>query len=929
VNQTYISLDLETTGLDPESDQIIEIGAVKFQGEKILDTFNTLVDPGCSLPYRVSLLTGIIPEELQVAPPFAAVAANIRSFVGSHPIIGQNIGFDLGFLSSQGISFPNTVYDILEIAYILLPQLSEYSLPALAEQLEVSSPVYHRALADAVTAKDVFLSLLEKAYQLDLSIVAEINRLTMATDWPWRSLFLGIERERMAGVSLWDKEADFAPSALAIGHEKLPIPKGTLKTLDSKMLTSMLDECGLVGKAFPEFEYRPGQISMMQVVAEAMNNGQHLIVEAGTGIGKSVAYLLPAIYFAIENNTHIVISTNTINLQEQLMNKDIPDLLRALGMTNNNSDLNVAQLKGRNNYLCLRRWHSWRRNPQLPWEEVKFLLRLLVWLSTTSTGDRAELNLTGNLSFLWNRICTSEENCVIERCPYYPDKCYLYRARQKTEAAHLIITNHALLLSDLTKNGGILPEYSYLFIDEAHHLEEEATEQLGYQVSEQDIYDCLDHFGDRGGFLFHLQNYLRTTSVASLSQRQIEQKAEGFREQAKMARDSASQLFNLLTNFIYLQIGGRGAYESHLSCTKEVRTHSQWAEIELSWENLALELSDIETGLGELYTMLEDLPDRRGSELNSSLSEISSLGQRICKLRCQINPIIASPEEQDIYWLTLRGQNDSLSLHTAPLCVGEALEESLFSQKDCVVLTSATLTTEGNFGYIRESLGLGEGKELIVDAPFDYLASTMIYLPQDIPEPDRADYQQIMDKSLIELCRATQGRTMVLFTSHAALRNTYNTIQSSLEEEGILVLGQGLDGSPKRVINTFRANNKSILLGTASLWEGIDIVGKALSVLVIARLPFNVPTNPVFAARSELYEDPFNHYTVPQAALKFKQGFGRLIRSRYDRGVMIVFDRRLQTKAYGRIFLQSIPACTLRTGELRQMPQEVMDWLGD
>lgn len=930
MNQTYISLDLETSGLDPERDQIIEIGAVKFRGGEVLDTFHTLVNPCCSLPYRVRLLTGITSEELETAPLFSAVAAGLISFVESHPIVGQNITFDLNFLRSQGVSFPNTIYDVLEIANILLPQLSDHSLPALAEQLGVSSPVHHRALADAVTAKEVFLALLERASQLDLSLVAEMNRLTIATDWSWRPLFLGIERDKMGGISLWDKEAEFAPPALEISREKSLIPKRTLKPLDLSRLTSMLGEGGLIGKAFPAFEYRPGQVSMMQVVAEALNNGQHLIVEAGTGIGKSIAYLLPAIYFALENSAHIIISTNTINLQEQLMNKDIPDLLQALGIAqNHSSDLNVAQLKGRSNYLCLRRWNSWRRTLQLPWEEVKFLLRLLVWLSFTSTGDRAELNLTGNGSFLWNRICASEDNCVIERCPFYPDSCFLYRARQKTEGAHLIVTNHALLLSDLAKGGGILPEYSYLVIDEAHHLEEEATEQLGYQITEQDVYDCLDHFGDRGGFLFHLHNYLRTTSVASSRRREIEQRVEGLQEQAKTARNSVSQFFDLLTNFLYLQAGGQGGYESHLRFTREVRTHSRWAGVEISWENLALELRGIEAGLSELYTMLEDLPDRRGSELNSSLSELSSLLQRVCGLRCQINPIIASPEEQNICWISLRGQNDTLSLHAAPLRVGEALEGSLFSQKDCVVLTSATLSTEGNFGYIKESLGLGEAKELMVDAPFDYMASTMIYLPQDIPEPDKTGYQQMMEQSLVELCRLTQGRTMVLFTSHAALRTTYNAIQAPLEEDGILVLGQGVDGSPKRLINTFKANPKSLLLGTASLWEGVDVVGKALSVLVIARLPFSVPTDPVLSARSELFEDPFNQYAIPQAVLKFKQGFGRLIRSRYDRGVMIVFDRRLQTKSYGRVFLQSLPRCTVRSGRLRQMPREVVEWLGD
>ncbi len=930
VNQIYVSLDLETTGLDPKRDRIIEIGVVKFQGKEVLDTFHTLVNPRHPLTYYIRLLTGITPKELETAPLFSAVSAELVAFIGSYPIVGQNITFDLNFLGSQGVTFPNTTYDVREVASILLPQLQNHSLPMLAKQLEVSYEVHHRALDDAIAAKEVFLALLDKASQLDLRLIAEINRLTMTSNWSWRSFFLELEGARMGNVSLWDRgdwEADFVPH-MDLAQRNPLVSDSIAKPLDLSWLSSLLGEHGHMAKTFPAFEYRPGQVSMMQAVAGALNNGQHLIVEAGTGIGKSIAYLLPAIFFALENNTHIIISTNTINLQEQLINKDIPDLLQALGRvkTHLNSNLQVAQLKGRTNYLCLRQWNSRRKSPRLPWEEVRFLLRLLVWLSSTSTGDRAELNLSGNEVYLWKRICASDDNCVIEHCPYYPSSCFLYRARHKTEEAHLVVVNHALLLSDLVKSRGILPEYSHLIIDEAHHLEEEATERLGYQISQQDIRDYLDHFGDRGGLVFRLRNYLRTTSIAALRRREIEQRIEGVEEQVKIARTRLFRLFEVINYFIHLQPEERGEYERWLRLTQEVRTQPGWAEVEVCWENLNLELGGIEGGLSELYTMLEDLPHRE--DLNTSLAEISSLRQQLWGLRSQTDSIIAGPEASQVYWFSSRGQGN-LYLHAAPLHVGQVLEKSLFSQKDCIVLTSATLSTEGNFEYVKSSLGLREAKELVIDAPFDYMASALIYLPRDIPEPDKASYQPMVEQSLVELVRTTRGRTLALFTSRAALGTTYAVVKAPLEEEGILVLGQGIDGSPKQLLNNFKANPRSLLLGTASLWEGIDVVGKVLSVLVIARLPFSVPTDPVFSARSELFEDPFNQYAIPQAALKFKQGFGRLIRSRDDRGVMVVLDRRLQSKPYGGIFLQSLPKCTVKSGSLKQMPQEVVEWLGD
>lgn len=259
--------------------------------------------------------------------------------------------------------------------------------------------------------------------------------------------------------------------------------------------------------------------------------------------------------------------------------------------------------------------------------------------------------------------------------------------------------------------------------------------------------------------------------------------------------------------------------------------------------------------------------------------------------------------------------------------MGQLLDQGLFSTKDSIILTSATLSTEGTFEFIKERLGLAYVNELLVDAPFDYLRSTMIYVPQDVPEPDRPGYQQAVESALIRLCSATKGRTLVLFTSHAALRATYASLRGPLQEVGINVLAQGIDGSPKQLLTSFRTSSKAVLLGTSSFWEGVDVVGEALSVLAIARLPFSVPTDPVFAARSEMFEDPFNQYALPQAALRFKQGFGRLIRSKTDRGALVVLDCRMRTKPYGVAFLDSLPFCTVRVGSSQDMPQEVAAWL--
>ncbi|MFQ5925197.1 MAG: helicase C-terminal domain-containing protein, partial [Dehalococcoidia bacterium] len=916
MSETYVSLDLETTGLDPQSDEVIEIGAVKFQGNDILETFHTLVKPYRSLPYRIQVLTGIAQSDVDAAPPLAVVLGDLVSFLGDYPIVGQSVAFDLSFLLEKGVSLPNPIYDTFELATILLPTLSEYGLSAVAERLGIHAPLRHRALPDAMVAKEAFTALLDKAYELDIPIIAEIVRLTGATDWPLARLFRRIEEEKVSDASskvieFNSEEVDFnvldkEQKEGEEGKKLTPVP--SRKPLDLERLTGMLGTEGLMAQVIPGFEHRPEQVEMMQAVAEALNNSQHLIVEAGTGTGKSIAYLLPAIFFALGNNVPIVISTNTINLQEQLMGKDIPDLIKALG--GHFEGLRYAQLKGRGNYLCLRRWNLLRRSQALPLDEVKFLLRTLVWVAQTQSGDRAEIAMRGGETALWNRVCAQGESCLGAQCIYQKrGSCFLYGARRKAEGAHLIIVNHALLLSDIAAGSKVLPNFGHLIIDEAHHLEEEATGQWGFEVAERDLSGYLNRLserveGDLRGLVFELGAHFRGSTHSPSSVKEIEELAQGVHNMVEGCRDRVLAFFDAFWRFLEAHAEDQREYERRLRLTGAVRAQPGWSRVALAWENLSLALQNIEAGLSRLYSMLEPLPDANILDYENLMIELSSLLHRSGELRHEINAAIASPEEDNIYWASLR---NTLSLCAAPLHVGAILEDCLFSQKECILLTSATLSTEGNFEYIKERLGLTEARELLLGSSFDYMNSAMVYIPEDIPEPGQPGYQQAVEQALIDLCRASKGRAMALFTSYAALRASYGAIWAPLQGEGILVLGQGIDGAPRQLLQTFKTYPRAFLLGTSSFWEGIDVVGEALSVLVMARLPFSVPNDPVFAARSELFEDPFNEYAIPQSVLRFKQGFGRLIRSKSDRGVILVLDRRIRTKFYGAAFLGSLP----------------------
>jgi len=933
MDQIYVALDLETTGLQPESDDIIEIGAVKFRDGREIEVFQSLVNPHRRIPYLVKSLCAISQEEVDAAPPFSALAEGLIAFLEGYPVVGHNVSFDLGFLAQKGISLPNPAYDTLAMSKLLLPHLSQRNLIAVASHLGIPHPSAHRALNDAMAVKEIFTVLLSRLCELPPSLLGELVRLTAKSDW-WLGGFLKeVLQERAANFLL--SEADF--EKVCFGHRALkpaqPLtPSSERVPLDVEELAGFFACDGPLARTFPQYEQRPEQVKMMRAVAEALNDSRHLIAEAGTGTGKSMAYLLPAAFYAYRNNIPVVISTNTINLQEQLVHKDIPDLVQAIGSAGKGdiSDIQVVQVKGRTNYLCLRRWDSLRKADGLALEVSQLLARIQVWLPATQTGDRSEINLDSKEQMLWPRVCAQGYDCLGRRCPYHQrGVCFLHRARNAATGAHLIVTNHALLLSEMAAGTEILPKYSHLVIDEAHHLESVATDQLGTELRERDLFDHLDQIihetqGQRFGFLPQLEHFVRTIDMAPSRKDDLEQLNQSLNLGVARVRSRTSEFFNGIGDLIQGYTESRGEYDLHLRLTTAIRSQPAWSDIEINCENLLLSLENIVRILGKIHPAIDDLAIPETFKL-----ETLSLLNASEELRHQISSLVFHPRDDTIHWLTLGRKSNMICLHSAPLHVGLLLQNSLYSEKDSLILTGATLSTEGNFRYLKERLSLEDTEELLLGSPFDYDRAALIYLVTDIPEPGREGYQAALARALVSLCRTTGGRCLVLFTAHAALRATHAAIQGPLEEEDILVLGQGVDGSPRQLLSAFRSNPRTVLLGAASFWEGIDVVGETLSVLVIVRLPFSVPADPIFAARSETFDDPFNEYALPQTAFRFKQGFGRLIRSKTDRGVMVVLDSRLSTRNYGSVFVNSLPQCRMERGPARNLPKAVQDWLGE
>jgi DNA polymerase-3 subunit epsilon/ATP-dependent DNA helicase DinG len=594
-------------------------------------------------------------------------------------------------------------------------------------------------------------------------------------------------------------------------------------------------------------------------------------------------------------------------------------------------DIRATVLKGRSNYLCLRRWQTLVRAEDLSEEDRTLLIKTLLWLPVTTTGDRAELRLSAREDEAWSRINAQQESCSPLRCAYHRlGYCFLARARKQAEASHLIIVNHALLLADLASGSRAIPEFRHLVIDEAHHLEDEATAQLGWHITPRELLGRLERLTDAqdgrpGALLLDAGAHAGAARQAGAPAR-----AEALVQQ--LAGLSAGLLTSLAAGFDNLasfahQFGQRqdsGAITLRLSTA--TRAQPRWSELEIEWDNQNQRLLRLVQALKELDKIGERLElDDHSRE--TVWSEIAQQAEFWEQARERLWRVLVEADADTIAWLTV-GRNEGLTIAAAPLHVGKLLDRELFSQKDCVVLTSATLSAGGTFAYLRERLGLMEPRELILGSPFDYERSTLVYIPSDIPEPTAPGYQQAVERVLGEVIAALDGRTLALFTSYSQLRATYNALRQPLEARDIVLLGQRMDGSSRaRLLETFKTGERVALLGTSSFWEGVDVVGEALSCVVIARLPFTTPGDPVYQARSELFNEPFSQYAVPQAILRFRQGFGRLIRSRYDRGLIVVLDRRIKSRYYGRVFLASLPRCTVKEGPASQAGRAARQWL--
>jgi DNA polymerase-3 subunit epsilon/ATP-dependent DNA helicase DinG len=942
VSLPFVALALTATGPDPRRDRVSAVSTVTVDAGGERTRFDAAVRtraPGTEHPNRAPHVTEVQPHEAE----WPDVAEKLRVRLATGRVVTHDADRSLAVLAAEGVRLDQAPLDTAELASILVPGLASTDLDTLREALGVASGDHgsQRNVADALA--DVFEALQARIATYDDVTLERLATHISEGGWQFADLF----EPRTAARFRTSGEPRLMPPEIAFLRERpredALEPTGSLEPLDHRVVQDVIGPQGTLSEVIAGFERRRQQEQMADAVAEAINVSGQILVEAGTGTGKSLAYLVPAALSATERGETVVLSTNTLALQDQLLRKDVPDLIAALTKADGDRQVGVVALKGRANYLCLRKWFPWERQVSLEPNEARLKAKILAWLPRTTTGDRAELRLTGGEETFWRQVAEEEGACDPGSCVFHQrGQCFLFRARRAAESAHLVVVNHALLLTDAASSNRILPDYDALVVDEAHHLEDQATSQFTVTLSERNLTEYADAVagndgiamsGVTAGAVAFLMGAVADSAGQSRA-RLARERLENALTAAGSIRAAGRDLFAAL-EYIHVEAGGAsGGSERACRVTAATRTSPAWQTVDNAWDRLLEGLRSAESTLRWFASAVDEVDDvaiadlaEAGERQELLLSDLANTIRIGTELAGKFASALDAPEAGRVFWLDRQGLTDRITFRSAPLDVSGLLQERLFKKARAAILTSATLAVDGDCDYLASRLGIPDASSLIVPSPFDYRAAVLLYLTDDTPEPTHADYRDVLERTLIDVIDATRGRALVLFTSHALLSDMARSITRPLQDRGIAVLAQRRDGSPQQLTERLRRETNVAVLGTASFWEGVDVSGEALSLLAITRLPFTVPTDPVFAARSEAFEDAFAGYAVPQAVLRFKQGFGRLIRSSRDRGVCAVLDRRILTKRYGATFLQSLPECSVEVGSVFDLPSSAKTWL--
>ncbi len=925
----FITLDIETTGLDPHNDEIIEIAAIRTVNGEVTEEFSEFVKPTRPVPNFIKILTNITDEQLASGLSCDIALKRLQAFLGDAQVVCHNSPFDIGFINAHlekiGQSkLHNPNRDTLELARIYLPFLRDHKLGTVCEFFGIENESAHRAIHDARATAQVFDKLVRLILdEMPLKLNHNIQQLLDVAGRESASFLeeIVLYQQRFALLKKTRTRIFEVPDNIL---EHKPEETRPLSIED------IFDQDGRFSRTFEGYELREGQIEMAHAVEHAFREKEHLLVEAGTGVGKSLAYLIPSIRFTNDDRSKVVVTTNTKNLQEQLFNKDLPQVVRSVDIP-----FTAVILKGRDNYVCQRKWGDLHFDiPSLAPYEADALLLLEVWMHFTKTGDVSENSSFSRTRFrsVWKKACTERHFCNGRKCGSYK-QCYLMRVRKAAEQASIVIVNHSLMLSDLLSNNATLGEYSKLIIDEAHNLPDIASSHLGVSIGHTDlVYFIRQIYSQRGrfqsGIIPQLKAAVTKSKIDKTTKDFIHNKCEEIQKSVEF--DDMPALF-LEAGHVVDKKGSYGKLRVH--------DNSEHPFIESETVRLMKFFDALKNELTTLRNAMTDIPHESFVDYDTHLTHLDGAIDR-CKEFLTVFEQLLNPDfANTVFWMSSFFTKDpdipNGIINLAPLDVDRKLKDLLYDRIPTIVFTSATLALRGSFKYFSNRVGVSlieetEVRELVVPSPFNFEKQTEVCVASFLPEHNDRFYASQVTPLIKETLLTSRVGSMVLFTSYKDLNAMYESIGEEMYRNNVVLLAQGKGLSRTAMLDQFREHGSAVLLGTSSFWEGIDVQGKSLSLLILYKLPFQVPTDPIVEAYLERLKnqgkDSFMHYMLPNALLKYRQGFGRLIRHKTDRGVVMILDKRIETKYYGKFFRQITPTQIRSASNPVQMVDMVAEW---
>jgi len=920
----FVIVDLETTGHSPEQgDRIIEIGIVLIKNGEIYKTYSSLINPEQDISPFISNLTNITNEDVRDAPIFSEIAKEIIGFFNDAYFVAHNVPFDLRFLNGEleNANFPilrNQTIDTVEVSRIMFPQASSYKLNELAEYMGIEHTTPHRALADALVTAKILFKIKSKFRNLPYETLSQLLKLEAY----FQSDLYEILQSQRDQLAFNRKDEDNFNSYQGIAFKKRREIRGKdihYSDQFGPLLDDIYEKNGRLEEALKDYEKRSGQRKISEVIFDSLLHKNHCLIEAGTGIGKTIGYLIPAIFKSVTDGERLILSTYTTQLQAQLINKEIPLLKKILPFP-----FEVAMLKGQRHYLSLERFIAELNHPNFVnnYDIALTKAMILVWITETDSGDIDEIQLSKSGYYFFEQVSTKAEGRLDPQSPWFKYSYYI-KAKQQAQAADLIVTNHALLCTDLYNDYEFIPTYKYAIIDEAHHFEQAASKQMALTVENTVINYTLNQLGNIEEMKFI--PLLKEGLLQSLNWNQI------FEE----TKQTVNELFQAVTSYVNNTQRGKGntsdTGRKQYRLTMENESNGSWDSIGEMASNTIFRLKEITQILFKISRQIEDKNPHSEKREKDIYHFIDTLDIYTDTLISFFNMDNLS---EKVKWVEIES-DERVYLYEKPLSVAEFLQEGFFSQKDSVVFTSATLTMKDSFTHMIRQLGLSKENLITkqIQSPYDYEDQVLFMVPKDFPQINQEEEEFIYAtcEAISSITEITKGKTLVLFTSYHMLRKCYYLLQETIDTNEYRLIGQGISsGSRSRLQKNFQTFEKSILLGTSSFWEGIDIPGEDLSSLIIVRLPFQPPNDPVYEAKAKELEkegkNAFFSLSLPEAVIRFKQGFGRLIRSHKDRGTIFVCDSRMMTASYKSFFTKSIPNLKIHYDDTNQLIKRLKDW---